>query len=207
MGAWEQIPARSKLCSFSQTSGFPQSPRRRLQQPSPHFPALGCAGAGLCCCSLHSCRDAGAGGGTLPLLPWDPSTGKTHSSIPAGIFLCSGECGDGESPQHCLSHPASSPEDAQTPQGCLTQISFAFNCIQAMRFLPCRRVFGLLQPLAQPLCPIWLQIPWMVAGHGGPMAPRCPVHCTAPLQHCAASCHSKSAVPGGEEALQSPEAS
>lgn len=41
-------------------------------------------------------------------------------------------------------------EDAQTPRGCITQSSFAFNHVQAMRFLPCRRAFGLLQSLPWP---------------------------------------------------------
>lgn len=139
------VPTGSKLCSFSQTSGFPQSPGRQLQRPSPRFPALSCAGAGLCCCSLHSCRDAGAGGKPVPPLPWDLSTGKTHSPIPAGIFLCGGQQGDGEGPWHCLSHPASSG-GCSDPEGMYNP--FAFNHVQAMRFLPCRRAFGLLQPLA-----------------------------------------------------------
>lgn len=75
-------------------------------------------------------------------------------------------------PSIAFSTPAA--EDAQTRRGCITQSNFAFNHAQASRLPPCRRAFGLLQPLACPFAPSGcgdaLESPLMVAGGWGPTA-------------------------------------
>lgn len=107
------VPAGTELCSFSQTSSFSQSPGRRLLWPSPPFPAQEPPLPLLSAFLPRRCRWRGA----CPPLPRDPSAGKTHSPIPAGIFLCAGEQGDGESPWHRVSHPTAAPGLASS-RGC-----------------------------------------------------------------------------------------
>lgn len=97
----EALGARGeRVPLFLTDPACPPAPREQLRWPPLRFPAQGCAGAGLCCCSLHSCRGAGARGGPVPPLPRDPSPGKAHGPVPAGIFRRGGEPADGARLHH-----------------------------------------------------------------------------------------------------------
>lgn len=147
---WEEVldTHRERALHFLTDLSFPLEPRGAAAVAFTPFPALGCT-------LLHSCRGAGARRGPVPPFPWDPSTGQTHSPIPAGIFLCGGEMGKMPSAAFPTLQQHQEPqvaEDAWTPRGRLAQSSFASECTQDTRFLPCRGAFGI-----QPLHPVQLQ--------------------------------------------------
>lgn len=161
MGAWEwiptgsfgrkcSIPTGSEFCTFSQTLAFPQNPRERLQRPSPHSQHWVVLSAFL----LQGwCR--GGGSPSAPPGPLHWPNPRPHPSWDFPLWQKGGEMGKVPSAafptsQQCQEQQVA--EDAWTARGCLVQSSFASNCTQATRFLPCRRAFGM-----QPLHPVQLR--------------------------------------------------
>lgn len=115
MGAGEQIPSlllekelsacRDRALLFLTDLEFLAEPREAAAVAFTLVPSTGAAFAAALCIPAAMLPLEGG----LSPLPRDPSAGKTHSPIPAGIFLCTGEQGDGESPWHRVSHPAAAP--------------------------------------------------------------------------------------------------
>lgn len=131
-------------------------------QLSPAAPGGGCSGlhpipsAVLCSLAFlpRGRRQTGASP-SAPLGPFCRPSPQPHPSWDFPLWLSGGEMGKIPSavfPSSQQPQEQQVAEDAWTPRGCLAQSSFASNCTQALRFLPCRGAFGM-----QPLHPLQLQ--------------------------------------------------
>lgn len=150
---WEEVlhTHRERVPHFLTDLGFPPEPPGEAAEAFTPFPALGCA---LCIPAAGLVP----GGGPSPSAPPGPlhwPNPRPHPSWDFPLWQKGGEMGKVPSAafptsQQCQEQQVA--EDAWTAKGCLVQSSFASNCTQATRFLPCRRAFGM-----QPLHPVQLR--------------------------------------------------
>lgn len=97
MGAGEQIPSlllekelsacRDRALLFPTDLEFLAEPR---EAAAVAFTSVPSTGAGLCRCSLHSCRDAAAGGGPVPSSPGTPPLAKPTAPSQLGFSFALG---------------------------------------------------------------------------------------------------------------------
>lgn len=120
-------------------------------QLSPAAPGGGCSGlhpipsAVLCSLAFlpRGRRQTGASP-SAPLGPFCRPSPQPHPSWDFPLWWSGGEMGKIPSavfPSSQQPQEQQVTEDAWTPRGCLAQSSFASNCTQALRFLPCRGAF------------------------------------------------------------------